>query len=162
MRHVVTAAMLFAGLALPAAALAAKSYQVTGPVVQLTEKTIIVQKDDEKWEIERTPETKVEGGKLEVGQRVTVHYEMIARQVAVRGVADKVAAGAVTGTEKVAETAVKGTEKAVDVTGKAVRGTVGTAGKVVEGTVDATGNVVRKTGKAVENTVGEITGQKTP
>jgi len=31
----------------------AKTYQVTGPVVELNEKTIVVQKGDERWEIAR-------------------------------------------------------------------------------------------------------------
>jgi hypothetical protein len=162
MRQVASAAALLAALVLPSAAFAAKTYQVTGPVVALTDKTIIIEKDTEKWEIERTPEAKVEGGKLAVGQKVTVQYEMLARKVEVKGPVGRVAEKAVTGAEKVADTAVKGTEKAVDATGKVVEGGVSTAGKVVEGTVDKTGNALRKTGKAVENTLEEITGQKKP
>jgi hypothetical protein len=62
------------------AAPAAKSYQVTGPIVELTDTKIVVQKGDEKWEINRTPETKVDGS-LKVGAKVTIHYTMIAKTV---------------------------------------------------------------------------------
>jgi hypothetical protein len=59
---------------------AAKSYQVTGPIVELTDTKIVVQKGDEKWEINRTPETKVDGV-LKVGAKVTIHYTMTAKTV---------------------------------------------------------------------------------
>ena len=57
-----------------------KSYQVTGPIVELTDTKIVVQKGDEKWEINRTPDTKVDGA-LKVGAKVTVHYTMTAKSV---------------------------------------------------------------------------------
>jgi hypothetical protein len=59
---------------------AAKSYQVTGPIVELTDTKIVVQKGDEKWEINRTPDTKVDGS-LKVGAKVTIHYTMTAKTV---------------------------------------------------------------------------------
>jgi hypothetical protein len=62
------------------AAAAAKSYQVTGPIVELTDTKIVVQKGDEKWEIDRTPNTKVQG-ELKVGAKVTIHYTMSAKSV---------------------------------------------------------------------------------
>ena len=62
---------------------AAKSYQVTGPIVELTETTIVVQKGDEKWEIARTPDRKV-NGTLKVGAKVTVQYTMTAKSVEVK------------------------------------------------------------------------------
>lgn len=65
------------------AAPAAKSYQVTGPILELTENKIVVQKGDEKWEIARTPDTKVEGA-LKVGSKVTIHYTMSAKRVEVK------------------------------------------------------------------------------
>ena len=46
------------------------SYQVTGPVLELTDTKIVVQKGDEKWELARTPDTKVTGA-LKVGSKVT-------------------------------------------------------------------------------------------
>ena len=62
----------------------AKSYQVTGPIVELTASKIVVQKGDEKWEIDRTQETKVDGT-LKVGAKVTIHYTMTAKSVEVKG-----------------------------------------------------------------------------
>lgn len=59
---------------------AAKTYQVTGPVLELTETTIVVQKGDEKWEIARDASTKVKG-ELKVGQKVTIQYRMTAATV---------------------------------------------------------------------------------
>ena len=49
------------------------AYQVTGPVLELTDSKIVVQKGKEKWEITRTPDTKVTGD-LKVGAKVTVEY----------------------------------------------------------------------------------------
>jgi hypothetical protein len=59
---------------------AAKTYQVTGPVLELTEKTIVVQKGDERWEIARDSKTKIDGD-LKVGNKVTIHYRMVAVSV---------------------------------------------------------------------------------
>ncbi len=65
------------------AAPAAKSYQVTGPIIELTDKVIVVQKGDEKWEVARTPETKVDGT-LKVDAKVTIYYTMSAKSVEVK------------------------------------------------------------------------------
>jgi hypothetical protein len=63
---------------------AAKSdYQVTGPVLQLTDDMIVVQKGKDRWEIARGPETKVTGD-LKVGAKVTVYYKMDATKVEVK------------------------------------------------------------------------------
>ena len=62
------------------AAPAAKTYQVTGPIIELNDKTIVVQKDSERWEIARDETTKTKG-QLKVGQKVTVHYRMTATAV---------------------------------------------------------------------------------
>jgi hypothetical protein len=62
---------------------AVKSYQVTGPILELTDTKIVVQKGDEKWEIARTPDTKVDGA-LKVGAKVTIHYTMSAKIVEVK------------------------------------------------------------------------------
>lgn len=77
---------LFASLFLftvSAPAESAKSYQVTGPIVALTDSVITVQKGDEKWEIARSASSKVDG-KLAVGSRVTVHYKMSADRIEVK------------------------------------------------------------------------------
>jgi hypothetical protein len=62
---------------------AGKTYQATGPVLELTESKIIVQKGKEKWEMERTPATKIEGD-LKVGSKVTVEYTMSAQSIEVK------------------------------------------------------------------------------
>jgi hypothetical protein len=61
----------------------AKSYQVTGPALDVTPTTITVQKGEDKWEIARTQNTKVSGD-LKVGAKVTVYYKMVAQEVEVK------------------------------------------------------------------------------
>ena len=62
------------------------AYQVTGPVLELTDTKIVVQKGKEKWEISRNADTKVTGD-LKVGSKVTIEYWMTAKSVEVK--ADK-------------------------------------------------------------------------
>jgi len=71
---------LFAGAALAAD----KTYQVTAPILEVTDSTIVVQKGKEKWEIARTKDTKVTGD-LKVGAKVTIMYTMTAVSVEVKG-----------------------------------------------------------------------------
>jgi hypothetical protein len=59
-----------------------KKYQVTGKVLEVSDDLIVVQKDDEKWEIGRDKSTKVEG-QLKVGSKVTIYYTMSAGSVEV-------------------------------------------------------------------------------
>lgn len=68
-----------------------KTYQVTGPILALTDDTITVQKGTDKWELGRTASTKVTG-ELKVGAKVTIEYTMSATTVEVQ--ADKSAAPA--------------------------------------------------------------------
>jgi hypothetical protein len=71
-------------LALSSTALAgAKSYQVTGPVVEATDTMIVVMKGKERFEIDRDANTKVTGD-LKVGAKVTVMYTMTAKEVEVK------------------------------------------------------------------------------
>jgi hypothetical protein len=70
-------------LTLPAWAAPQGSYQMTGPVLELTDTKIVVQKDDEKWELARTPDTKVTGA-LKVGSKVTISYTMTAKAITVK------------------------------------------------------------------------------
>ena len=77
-------------LALSSAALAAgKTYQVTGPVLEMNDTMIAVQKGKDRWEIARDASTKVNGD-LKVGAKVTITYTMSATDVEVK--ADKGAA----------------------------------------------------------------------
>ena len=70
-------------LSLSAWAAPQTSYQVTGPVLELTDTKIVIQKGDEKWELARTPDTKVTGA-LKVGSKVTISYTMTAKTVTVK------------------------------------------------------------------------------
>src|SRR5213593_3732076 len=74
-----------ASLALSSAAFAAggKTYQVTGPVLEVTDSMIAVQKGKDRWEISRDASTKVSGD-LKVGEKVTVTYSMSATDVQVK------------------------------------------------------------------------------
>ena len=78
---------LLCGAALLAASSAsaadAKTYQVTGPVLEITATTITVQKGNDKWEIARDSKTKVSGD-LKVGAKVTIYYTMTATEVEVK------------------------------------------------------------------------------
>jgi hypothetical protein len=65
------------GLALAAGT---KTYQVTGPVLEVRNDVIVVQKGKEKWEIARAADTKVTGD-LKVGAKVTIEYRMTATTV---------------------------------------------------------------------------------
>jgi hypothetical protein len=77
MRHSILA------VALMIAAPAALAYQVTGPVLEVTDTKIVVQKDKEKWEIARDKDTKVSGD-LKKGSRVTIQYRMTATSIDVK------------------------------------------------------------------------------
>jgi hypothetical protein len=70
-------------LSLSAWAAPQASYQVTGPVLELTDTKIVVQKGDEKWELARTPDTKVTGA-LKVGSKVTINYTMTAKAITLK------------------------------------------------------------------------------
>jgi len=61
----------------------AMAYQVTGPVLEVTDTKIVVQKGKEKWELARNANTKVEG-ELKKGAKVTVEYSMTATNIAVK------------------------------------------------------------------------------
>jgi hypothetical protein len=60
-----------------------KTYQVTGPVLDVTPTTITVQKGNDKWEIARNSSTKVTGD-LKTGAKVTIYYTMVASEVEVK------------------------------------------------------------------------------
>ena len=85
-----------ASLALSSTAFAAgtKTYQVTGPVLEVNDSMIAVQKGKERWEINRDSSTKVTGD-LKVGEKVTITYTMSATEAEVKaGKAAKAEKGA--------------------------------------------------------------------
>ena len=75
-------------LAAPLQAAAPKTYQVTGPVLEVTSDMIVVQKGQDRWEIARDASTKVTGD-LKVGAKVTIEYRMTATSVEVKAATAK-------------------------------------------------------------------------
>jgi hypothetical protein len=71
--------MIMAAVLLLASPLAL-AYQVTGPVVEMTDSKIVVKKGKENWEIARDAGTKVVSD-VNVGDRVTVDYKMTATSI---------------------------------------------------------------------------------
>jgi hypothetical protein len=70
-------------LASTGVAAAVKTYQVTGPVLEVTADKIVVQKGQDKWEIVRDADTKIPAD-LKVGDKVTIEYRMTATTVTVK------------------------------------------------------------------------------
>ncbi len=69
----------------------AKTYQVTGPILEMDDTMIAVEKEqgkNERWEIARDASTKADGA-MKVGDKVTITYTMTATKVEVK--ADKAA-----------------------------------------------------------------------
>lgn len=58
-------------------------YQVTGPVLEVREDVVVVQKGNEKWEIARDKTTQI-AGELKVGSKVTIFYTMQASKIEVK------------------------------------------------------------------------------
>lgn len=58
-------------------------YQVTGPVLEVRDDALVVQKGNEKWEIARDKATGISGD-LKVGSKVTVFYTMKATKIEVK------------------------------------------------------------------------------
>ncbi len=57
-----------------------KTYQVTGPVLEVKDNIIVVQKGKDKWEVAKDANTKVTGD-VKVGSKVTIEYTMTATKV---------------------------------------------------------------------------------
>ncbi len=88
--------MLFSFLLLlctMAVAAGPKTYQVTGPVLDIKGDVITVQKGAEKWEIALDKNTKTTG-ELKVGSKVTIEYQMTATSIVVKPAAATKAAEA--------------------------------------------------------------------
>ena len=64
----------------PAGVAAPKDYQVTGPIVSMTDTTIVVKKGQEDWELSKDATLKpADGSELKVGDKVTIHYTLAAK-----------------------------------------------------------------------------------
>jgi RNase P/RNase MRP subunit p29 len=59
-----------------------KTYQVTGPVVSVTDDSIVVTKGKDQWTIEKDAATK--GPAVKPGDKVTIHYRMTATEIEVK------------------------------------------------------------------------------
>ena len=68
----------------PAAMAATKTYQVTGPIADVRDDAIVIEKGKEKWEISRDANTKVKGD-LKKGAKATVEYRMSASEIEIKG-----------------------------------------------------------------------------
>ena len=76
-----------------------KTYQVTGPVLDIKGDVITVQKGTDKWEITLDKTAKVTGD-LKVGSKVTIEYEMKAVSVEVKPATAKAATAKPAATKK--------------------------------------------------------------
>jgi hypothetical protein len=88
--YVLLAVVLSSAAALAPAQVEAadKTYQVTGPVLEVSDTSITVQKGKEKWQLARTKDTKVTGD-LKVGDKVTIMYTMTATSIEAKGTDSK-------------------------------------------------------------------------
>jgi hypothetical protein len=83
MKKVLFLACAFLFVATMAFAAGPKTYQVTGPVLEIKGDIIVVQKDTDKWEVAKDAATKITGD-LKVGSKVTIEYTMTAKKVDVK------------------------------------------------------------------------------
>ena len=83
-------ALMLVILVMPVLVFAAslKTYQVTGPVLEVTDNMIAVKKGADRWEIVRDQDTKVTGD-LKVGAKVTIEYRMTATKVEAKAKEEK-------------------------------------------------------------------------
>ena len=63
---------------------ASKTYQVTGPVMEVSETMIAVKKGNDRWELARDASTKADS-EVKVGDKVTVTYTMTATKIENKG-----------------------------------------------------------------------------
>jgi hypothetical protein len=82
-RMTLVAAALMLVLCASAFGAMAKTYQVTGPVLEVRSDVIVVQNGSDRWEIARDSATKVTGD-LKVGAKVTIEYRMTATAVTIK------------------------------------------------------------------------------
>ena len=77
------AVVIVALVLIASVAFAGKTYQFTGKVVDVTDNTIVVDKNGEKFEMAKDASTKVKGD-LKKGAKVTVKYESKAVDIEVK------------------------------------------------------------------------------
>ena len=69
-----------------------RTYQVTGPVVSVTDTSITVQKGKDNWEIGKSADTKTTGD-IKPGEKVTIMYRMTAASIEAKGGGAKAGGG---------------------------------------------------------------------
>ena len=83
MKRCVILLSVFLLMSMIAIAAGPKTYQVTGPVLDIKGDVITVQKGADKWEIALDKSTKTTGD-LKVGSKVTIEYQMTATSIVVK------------------------------------------------------------------------------
>lgn len=74
------ATLILASLIPSLAAAAVKTYQVTGPVLEISDSALVVQKGKERWELARDKDTALDAD-IKLGDKVTIYYRMTATKV---------------------------------------------------------------------------------
>ena len=92
-------AVAMVGFSASSALAAVTTYQVTGPVLELTDSKIVIQKDKDKWELARDAATKLPAS-VKVGSKVTIKYSITAVDVVDKGAATDAAAAPAAKDEK--------------------------------------------------------------
>jgi hypothetical protein len=77
------ASLLLGAVSISSARADDHSYQVTGPVLAVTDTSITVKKGSSPWTVSRDANTQVTGA-LKVGAKVTIKYHMVADTVAAK------------------------------------------------------------------------------
>jgi uncharacterized protein YjlB len=80
MKKVLILACMFLLVATVAFAAGPKTYQVTGPVLDVKGDVIVVKKGSDNWEVAKSAATKVVGD-VKVGSKVTIEYTMTATKI---------------------------------------------------------------------------------
>jgi hypothetical protein len=83
MKNIKPIVLALAAAGFTSSAYAGAIYQATGPVLEVTNSKIVIQKNNETWEIARSTDTKITGD-LKVGSKVTIQYTMSAASVEVK------------------------------------------------------------------------------
>ena len=80
MKKALILACMFLLVATVALAAGPKTYQVTGPVLDVKGDVIVVKKGSDNWEVAKSTATKVVGD-VKVGSKVTIEYTMTATKI---------------------------------------------------------------------------------
>ena len=83
MKRVLILVCAFMFVAVVAFAAGPKTYQVTGPVLEVTDTMIVVKKGKDNWQVARDANTKITGD-VKVGAKVTIEYTMTAASIEVK------------------------------------------------------------------------------